>query len=253
MIAVAATAPAAAAPAAAATTYTVTDLGSLGEGVSDASGINATGQATGHSYLTKLVPTPACPPVYGNTKKTCVEHPWHAFFYSNGQMTDLGTVSGGNFSEGLAINRAGQVAGESSTNKGGEDAFLWNGQKMIDLGGLKPLAGSNSDATGINDAGQVVGSYGNGSTGQAFLYSNGAQNLNTLLPARPTRSRKPPASTTTARSSPTPPCVPGHRPLSQRNPPSHGYPPSPHYATGQRMCRARITAAGRADRCPIDG
>src|SRR5215472_10296576 len=55
------------------------DLGSLGFGGTVGSGINATGQVTGYSYLSTLVPTPECPPVYGNTKKTCVEHPWHAF------------------------------------------------------------------------------------------------------------------------------------------------------------------------------
>ena len=78
-VAVAAALPATAAvatPAAAATTYTITDLGSLGYGESEPSAINATGQVTGYSYLAKLIPTPECPPVYGNTKKTCVEHPW---------------------------------------------------------------------------------------------------------------------------------------------------------------------------------
>jgi hypothetical protein len=43
-------ATAAAAPAAA-TSYTVTDIGSLGLGQSEANGINATGQVTGYSWL----------------------------------------------------------------------------------------------------------------------------------------------------------------------------------------------------------
>ena len=50
-----------AAPAAAATTYTITDLGSLGLG-STPNGINATGEVTGSSYLPTLVPTPSCRP-----------------------------------------------------------------------------------------------------------------------------------------------------------------------------------------------
>ena len=164
----------AAAPAAAATTYTITDLGSLGQGESDASAVNAAGEVTGYSYLSTLVPTPECPPVYGNTKKTCVEHPWHAFLYSNGQMSDLGTL-GGHISVGSAINRSGWVVGASTTSSGGSDAFLWNGgKKMIDLGGLAPLAGSaGSWATGINDSGQVVGRYGTGDVEHAFSYSNG--------------------------------------------------------------------------------
>ena len=177
VLAVAAGAPAtiaAAAPAAAATTYTVTDLGSLGLGTSNGSGINATGAVTGYSYLSKLVATPECPPVYGNTKKTCVEHPWHAFSYSNGQMTDLGTVGGGNFSEGNAINGSGWVAGASATNSGGSDAFLWTGRKTIDLGQQAPLNGSDSAANAVNDSGQVVGTYGTNDPQHAFLYSNGA-------------------------------------------------------------------------------
>ena len=173
VLAGAALAATAAGPAAAATTYTITDLGSLGLGETVGSAINATGQVTGYSYLSTLVPTPACPPVYGNNKKNCVEHPWHAFAYSNGQMTDLGTVGGGNFSAGSAINRSGWVAGGSATKNGGSDAFLWNGQKMIDLGGLAPLAGSDSRANGINDNGQAVGQWGTSNTpDHAFSYSN---------------------------------------------------------------------------------
>jgi probable HAF family extracellular repeat protein len=162
----------AAAPAEAATTYTITNVGSLGQGTVG-SAVNATGQVTGYSYLSTLVQDPAgCPPNYPNPKK-CVEHPWHAFLYGSGQMTDLGTVGGGDFSVGSAVNRSGQVAGGSATNNGGNAAFVWNGKKMIDLGQQAPLNGSNSGANGINDSGQVVGQYGTGSTQHAFLYSNG--------------------------------------------------------------------------------
>src|SRR5499427_895457 len=117
------TAVTAAAPANAATTYTVTNLGSLGAAGTVAAGINATGEVTGYSTLSTLVPTPVCVP-YGNKPPTCREHPWHAFSYSNGQMTDLGTVGGGNFSQGNAVNLSGQVAGGSATNSGGSAAFL---------------------------------------------------------------------------------------------------------------------------------
>ena len=88
-------------------------------------------------------------------------------------MTDLGTVGGGDFSVGSAVNRSGWVAGGSATNNGGNAAFLWNGKKMIDLGQQAPLNGSDSGANGINDSGQVVGQYGTSSTQHAFLYSNG--------------------------------------------------------------------------------
>jgi probable HAF family extracellular repeat protein len=168
---VAASVPAAAvaaAPAAAATTYKVTDLGSLGLG-STPNGINATGEVTGLSYLSTLVPTPSCVP-YGNHKPVCKEHPYHAFVWSNGTMTDLGTLGSGNFSAGEAINLSGEVAGWSDTNADtGQEAAVWDGKKWTGLG--VPL---DSVAAGINNSGQVVGSWSNVTTGsQPFLDSNG--------------------------------------------------------------------------------
>src|SRR5215471_18157398 len=145
----------AAAPAAAATSYTIIDLGSLGLG-SAPNGINATGEVTGKSSLSTLVPTPSCVP-YHNLKPVCTEHPYHAFEWSNGTMTDLGTLGSGNFSAGEAINSSGEVAGWSDTK--------------ADTGQGVPL---DSVAAGINDSGQVIGSWGNATTGsQPFLDSNG--------------------------------------------------------------------------------
>lgn len=162
---------AAVAPAAeAATTYTITDMGSLGLGQSFPSGINATGQVTGYSYLSATYTVP-CPPDYPGTK--CTAHPYHAFLYSNGTMTDLGTLSGHN-SIGESVNLSGQVAGWSNTSKGGTDATLWTGKKATDIGALGPLAGSYSIAYGINDSGQVAGAWGTNASSHAFLYSNGA-------------------------------------------------------------------------------
>jgi len=157
-----------AAPAAAATTYTITNLGSLGLG-STPNGTNAAGEVTGNSSLSTLVPTPSCRP-YGNHKPICTEHPYHAFVWSNGTMTDLGTLGSGNFSAGEAINLSGEVAGWSDTNADtGQEASVWNGKKWTGLG--VPL---DSVAAGINDSGQVVGSWGTATTGsQPFLYSNG--------------------------------------------------------------------------------
>jgi uncharacterized membrane protein len=101
--------------AAAAKTYTITDMGSLGFGESFPYGINANGQVTGYSVLSTTYQIP-CPPDYPSTKK-CTAHPYHAFLYSDGQMTDLGTLSGHN-SQGNEINLSGQVAGASNTSKG---------------------------------------------------------------------------------------------------------------------------------------
>jgi probable HAF family extracellular repeat protein len=161
-------AAAVAAPAAeAATTYTVTDMGSLGLAESDGYGINATGQVTGLSYLSTTY-TYSC----GYPVRTCTAHPFHAFLYSNGQMTDLGPL-GGHTSLGNAINLSDQVAGWADTSSGVVNATLWTGGKSLDVGALAPLAGSSSVAYGVNDSGQVVGAWGTNASSRPFLYSNG--------------------------------------------------------------------------------
>ena len=159
----------AAVPAAAATTtYTVTDLGSLGFGVSDALAVNATGEVTGYSYLSKEIQIPCPPQQYGQPKK-CFEAPYHAFLWSQETMTDLGTL-GGNFSRGLAINGSGEVVGWAETKAGATHPFLWNGHTMTDLAPLGLL-----NASGINDSGQIAGTCGPSTGTGSFpcLVSNG--------------------------------------------------------------------------------
>jgi probable HAF family extracellular repeat protein len=132
-LAVAAGVPAAAvvaAPASAATTtYTITDLGSLGGGVTDATAINASSQVTGNSTLN----------VGG----------FRAFLWSNGKMTDLGTL-GGDFSVGRAINGSGKVAGTATDSGDFAIQTLWKGKKITALSGPGP----GPDA--INDSGQII-------------------------------------------------------------------------------------------------
>ncbi len=97
----------------------------------------------------------------------------HAFLYSDGTMTDLGTLPGGTYSHAFGINNAGQVVGYANTADHLVRAFLYSDGTMTDLGTLP--GGTNSYAYGINDAGQVVGiSYNDDSDIRAFLYSNGA-------------------------------------------------------------------------------
>jgi probable HAF family extracellular repeat protein len=172
---------AAAAPAAAATTttYTITDLGSLGgtnypQTQPDA--INASGQVTGFSETSTTITFP-CPTHY-NPRRTCSSHPAHAFVYSNGTMTNLGTLNDV-YSQGNSINVSGEVAGDASKPGPSIEAALWTGTTAVDLGALAPLSsGSWSIANGINDSGQVVG-YWASSEGQIntgahpWLYSNG--------------------------------------------------------------------------------
>jgi len=165
-----------AAPAAeAATTYTITDLGSLGYGVSDGVAINATGQVTGRSFTGATITlNTCCGGCYpGGPHNKCKEHIYHAFLWSNGTMTDLGTL-GGNFSAGNAINRSGEVVGSAQITTGFSHAFLWNGGKMTDLSTTALSGLSGPGVAGINDSGQIAGTDADGSTGlsQLFLDSN---------------------------------------------------------------------------------
>ncbi len=160
-----------AAPASAATiTYTITDLGSLGGGVSVGAAINASGQVTGYSDTGKMVPTGAtCRD--GRKSLPCMAEVIHAFLWSNGTMTDLGSL-GGALSQGTAISSSGEVVGLSTTTtKAGATGspFLWNGQSMTALS-------APTGPAGINNSGQIVGQCFDATLTQstACVVSNGA-------------------------------------------------------------------------------
>jgi probable HAF family extracellular repeat protein len=96
---------------------------------------------------------------------------WHL---GDPTVTRLGTLGGG-YSQGVAINESGDIAGDSLTADGEERAFLWRDGEMIDLGSL----GSTdtypaSEALALNNRGQVVG-YSHLSHGgpHAFLWEDG--------------------------------------------------------------------------------
>ncbi len=98
-----------------------------------------------------------------------------AFVFKNGQVTGLGVLAGATNSYALGINNLGQVVGSGTRADGVSQAFLWDGESLINLNSL--LAANSGwdlqDARGINDAGQIVGWGMIGGQEHAFLLSPG--------------------------------------------------------------------------------
>jgi probable HAF family extracellular repeat protein len=190
------------------TSYTVTDLGTLGGGTSLVffGGINNRGQVVGvssttdsasHAFLYTDGHMIDLGTLGGSSSDASRinnggqvvgyslisgDTATHAFLYTDGHMVDLGTL-GGSFSEALSVNDRGQVVGQSSINADAPiHAFLYSDGQMIDLG---TLGAPQSAALGINKRGQIVGQSSSilgKYHGQAFLYSDGQmQDLNSLL------------------------------------------------------------------------
>lgn len=111
----------------------------------------------------------------------------HGIVYTNGSMTDIGTLAGVQSiltSSANAINASGQIVGIS--DKGGieertREAFIYSGGVMRSLG---ILGGTFSEATAINDGGEVAGNStvtNNFLIRHAFRYANGTMlDLGTL-------------------------------------------------------------------------
>lgn len=108
---------------------------------------------------------------YSNT----VDGSNHAFLYSNGTMSDLGTLPNlgiqNSYSTGLAINESGQVTGYSGITHGAEHAFLYSNSTMSDLGTLP--GGIMSGGYGVNEFGDVTGTSTTSNARHAFLYRRG--------------------------------------------------------------------------------
>lgn len=101
----------------------------------------------------------------------------HAFFFSNGITTDLGTL-GGDYSFALGINDSGQVVGWAQSAGGATHGFLFGNGTMTNLSPGSLTGG----AQGINSIGQVVGwasEFGTAPSGAAlgptnpYKYDNG--------------------------------------------------------------------------------
>jgi probable HAF family extracellular repeat protein len=82
----------------------------------------------------------------------------HAVLYSNGGLTDIGTL-GGSSSYAYGINDLGAVVGYSLLTTGENHAFLYQNGILFDLNALLASAAGweLTAAYGINDAGQIVG------------------------------------------------------------------------------------------------
>jgi len=182
------------------------DLGTLGGDTSEAYGINDSGQVVGyakmigyggdqrpHAFLysggtmgdLQAFNNTINAYAYGiNNSGQIVGYADTGFLYSGGISIDLDTFAGGFNSEAYGINNSGQVVGNARFGGGYEQAFLYSGGTMSNLGNL---GGGDSSATAINNSGQVVGNSSTSSrTTHAFLYISGTMiDLNSLVSTNP--------------------------------------------------------------------
>ena len=135
-------------PVANAQSYSYIPLGTLGGSQAGAYGINASGQVVGWSL-------------------TAGDASVDATLWSNGVITDLGTLGEDVSSMAFGINDHGQVVGRSINSDGVYRATLWGSGTVVDLG-----LGNNSTANAINNSAQVAATSFSSTPGQTVLWND---------------------------------------------------------------------------------
>jgi probable HAF family extracellular repeat protein len=84
----------------------------------------------------------------------------HGAIWSKGGVQDLGTLPGGTYSQGFAINIEGVVVGDADVADGNPYGVLWTPSTGLQALPMLPGQLPSASANGVNDLGQAVGGVG---------------------------------------------------------------------------------------------
>ena len=96
---------------------------------------------------------------------------YHAFVFTNGLATDLGTLPGAINSSARDVNNLGHVVGGALISPTAGRAVLWRDGAISDLGTLP--GDTSSTAIAINDKGQIIGTSSGAAGTRGFIWQNG--------------------------------------------------------------------------------